>query len=217
MTKRTSIKRKKRPVNAVQIAFILSIAAMLLATIAIIIPGPEGPEGPQGETGPQGEQGPIGERGPQGPKGDTGPRGPQGETGEKGEKGDPGEGNVDWEQVNETINEKLNERLGNSNTTSNIAEIYSDWWIGNKTTETFNTTAINVKITFDITDEDANGTLTYKMINNNTSDVTAMNTIDVSATEQSSIEYIFTETAEYYIEVTSENINLWQLVVEQIE
>ena len=72
---------------------VLCIAALVLSVVAMITPGPVGPQGeagPQGVQGEQGVMGPIGPRGEQGPQGLQGAQGPVGPQGASGLPGEPG-------------------------------------------------------------------------------------------------------------------------------
>jgi len=96
---------------------VLVVIALLIATVAMALPGPVGPQGPIGigVPGPQGVQGVQGIQGPQGEgvqgvqgapgvgiQGVQGPPGMglQGEKGDKGDKGDKGEITTKWVEVN---------------------------------------------------------------------------------------------------------------------
>lgn len=68
--------------NWLELASIVSQAA---------VSGAVGTQGPAGEQGPKGSKGDAGQVGPQGPTGNTGPQGPRGDTGPVGPKGDRGE------------------------------------------------------------------------------------------------------------------------------
>ncbi len=78
-------------INAVKVAFFLSIIAVIVSVIAFSIasniPGPVGPQGPVGPIGVTGEQGYNGTQGPIGPQGAVGPLGPPGPNGSIGPPG----------------------------------------------------------------------------------------------------------------------------------
>ncbi len=82
-----------------KLALWLAVASLAVAVIALVLPGPVGPQGevgPQGIQGIQGPQGPQGVtgiqglQGIQGPRGDTGLQGPEGPVGATGPKGPEG-------------------------------------------------------------------------------------------------------------------------------
>ena len=97
--------------NAVKIAFILAVCALVVSIAAVgvaLVPGPVGPTGPAGPAGEVGENGSIG---PAGPKGDKGAKGNPGAPGAQGPQGEPGicdMANLSFEELCTIDNETLN-------------------------------------------------------------------------------------------------------------
>ncbi len=94
--------------NRHPVMFVIVMAAIIIAIVALVrggpqgVSGPSGPPGVQGVAGPAGAGGPMGPQGSKGDKGDQGgpgiqgiagsqgPKGDRGEKGDKGDRGDPG-------------------------------------------------------------------------------------------------------------------------------
>ena len=213
-----------------QVAVILSVVALVIAGIALVLPGPEGPQGPQGEKGDTGAVGPMGPKGPQGPqgeKGDTGPEGPQGPQGEPG--------SVDYSELDGYLDDYLNDFL-DDNIEGYVDEVieeynFSDtygfnmtynhvvdfWWIDNQTTDNFTMSGLFWKLSYNVIAEDDNGYFTYEIYDAENDSLVAEGVIEtIALSEVKAVDYLFAQPGEYYIVVKTMNIDLWQMEIGEL-
>jgi hypothetical protein len=201
--------------RAIHIIMILSVAALLLSSVSLVLPGPEGPPGPIGPTGETGPQGNTGRAGPTGPKGETGPQGPQGIQGKQGIQGiqgPPGEdGGIDWDELDDYLNDRLKDI---ETPATEYYEVASFWWIDDYTTETFNMTGLIWKLYYKIIADDDDGYLTIYIKDNETNAAVYSKTIDFAASSiTTEIDHTFGSPGTYYIQVTTQNVALWELEI----
>lgn len=195
--------------RAIHIALTLSIVAILIASISLMMPGPQGPQGPVGEKGNAGATGPQGRQGATGPKGEKGDTGPQGIQGIQGPPGESGE--ISWDDIDDYLNDRLKDI---ETPTTEYYEVASFWWIDDYTSEPFNMTGLIWKFTYRIIADDDNGFITIHMKDNETDAIVYSKTIDFTgSTITNEIDHSFGGPGRYYIEIIASNVALWELEI----
>lgn len=176
-------------IKASMIAFSIAIAALILASVTFVIPGPIGP------IGPQGQKGDIGEQGSTGAKGSTGPQGAQGDVGPQGPAGPMGPSGVFQ---------------------GNFTHAESFSWTTNYTTANFSVGGYVWRIRWNATSNGANDSLfefrAYRT--GNDSYEIGHDYIYPIASSRSGIYYIFDVPHDVYIQVTTNNLQIWNIAID---
>ena len=184
------VEQKGIKIKASMIALCIGIVAMTVASIAFVIPGPQGPAGPQGLKGDTGEQGPTGQKGAEGPRGAQGEVGPQGIAGPMGPSG-----------------------VFQGNYTH--AESFS--WTGNYTTANFSMGGYVWRIRWDATPlvNATDSSFAFKAYHTgNDSYMVGQDYIYLGSSAQSGIYYIFDVPHDVYINIVTTNTLIWHIEID---
>jgi hypothetical protein len=189
---------------------VLAIVALLIASVSLILPGPQGPKGDEGDKGAKGE---AGEQGRQGLTGPVGAEGPEGPIGPKGEKGNVG--NMTVEEITNIVEDVLiSHNITEEEQGWQYTSVGKFWWVGNQITGSFNMTSLIWTLKYNIVADPSDGHITITIKEKGTNAVVYTKTITFLASSTTTgMEYTFGGAGTYYFEITTNDVSLWELEI----